>query len=115
MIKQTTFLGVIALILAIAIGCQTRNNDPTPIFITEVFIFDDGQEIILTWEATATPAVEIPTPQPTIPIPDSIVQLDLATTDRLGDLDPQIAHNEITATVIDNLYVGLTRIDAETD
>lgn len=113
--NRTITFGLIALLLAIMLGCQTNSDEPTPIFVTELFVLDDGREVVLTLEVTATPEIELPTPEPTIPIPESLVQLDVATTSGLDELDPQTAHNELTNTVIDNVYVGLTRVDAATD
>ncbi len=113
--KLTYSIALIALLLLMALGCQTPIDVPTPIYVTEVFILDDGREVVLTLEVTATPVVEEPTPEPTIAVPESVVSLDVATTSRIGEFDPQLPHNEITNTVIDNLYVGLTRIDPATN
>lgn len=110
--RRLILLMLVGLTLAALAACQTDASEPTPIYVTEVFILDDGREVVLTLEATATPEVAVPTPEPTIPIPESVVQLDMATTQGVGELDPQIAHNDLTATLIDNLYAGLTRVDA---
>ena len=96
-------------------GCQLNQEDPTPIFITEVVQFDDGREVILTIEVTPTPNILTPSPEPTIPVERSVVTLDIATNGLPGELDPQRPGTELTNLVTNNVYAGLTRIDLATD
>lgn len=111
--KHLLLIPAIALLLlAVLIGCEADPTEPTPIYVTEVFVLDDGREVVLTLEVTATPEESVPTPEPTIPVAQSIVELDVATVGAVGELDPQGDANNVTATVIDNVYVGLTRVDA---
>ena len=97
----------------VIVGCQRGDESPTPIYVTEIFRFDDGREVVLTLEVTATPDPQTPTPEPTIFIPPSPVELDVATVFGFGILDPQTVGGGLTRTLVDNLYAGLMRVNAD--
>ena len=97
--------------LFVLAGCDlSPEPTPEPIIVTEVFEFEDGAQFVVTSVVTET-ANTVPTPVPTIPIPESLVELDIGLVGGFGSIDPQFARGENTVTLIENLYVGLTRFD----
>ena len=97
---------LIGLLIVIA-GCDlAADPTPTPVIVTEVFTFDDGAEFVVTKVVTD---VGTPTPVPTIPIPETLVELDVGILGGFGSLDPQFATGDNTLDLIENLYIGLTR------
>lgn len=94
------------------IGCQQPLQpyvELPPISVPETVVFDDGTEVVITRILTPTPVP--PTPQPTIFVPPSLVQLDLGMNNGIDLLDPQQANDKNTLNFIESLYVGLTNFN----
>lgn len=98
---------ILIIVFVGVVGCDLLPEPtPTPIFVTEVLTFEDGAEFVVTSVVTN---VATPTPIPTIPIPESLVELDVGVLGGFGSLNPQFASGDNTIDLIENLYVGLTR------
>jgi oligopeptide transport system substrate-binding protein len=108
-------LTLLWLPLTLLSGCGLIGTQPaTPIVVTEIITFDDGETVLITRVFTPTPVVVLPTPQPTIPVQRVPVSLDIGITAGLGALDPQRSTGRQTLEAIDNLYAGLTRLNPQT-
>ncbi len=95
-----------------AVGCD--GAIPTPVTVTEVITFDDGETVIITRVFTPEPTRELPTPIATIFVPEPQVQLDVGVVQTIGPFDPQLRFNDTTDDLIENLYIGLTQLDPNT-
>ncbi|MDX1413085.1 MAG: peptide ABC transporter substrate-binding protein [Candidatus Promineifilaceae bacterium] len=101
---------LIAIIFLLCTGCTP--TQPQIIAVTEVVQLGEEQIVI-------TRLVELePTPTATRPPPeaeDGPVILDLAFSSDLPNLDPQQALNKNSFNLIENLFVGLTNFNHETE
>ena len=108
-------LSVAALIICGMVlfsACQNSQEVP-PIIVTEVFTVA-GEELIVTriLEPTPTPTL-VPTPAP---IENEPVVLDISfIRDTVPDIDPQITNDPDGIDLIENLFVGLTRYNHQTN
>lgn len=110
--KEAIYLRVFAVFaLMLLAGCVFQEPEPTPIIITEVITFDDGEQVVITRVLPPEVVNSEPTPEPTIPIEEKDVTLDLPVFGRFDAFDPQQFADDTTSDVIENIYVGLTRLD----
>ncbi|MGB1251440.1 MAG: ABC transporter substrate-binding protein [Candidatus Promineifilaceae bacterium] len=101
--------------LFILVGCAIPTAPtPEPITVTEVYTFEDGAEFVVTRVITDPSQSYLPTPIPTIPIPESLVELDVGILGGFRSRDPQLAAGDNTLSLMENLYVGLTRFSEAT-
>ena len=120
-LHYTLLLGF--LLLSTLFACQGPSADTPPPFLTEVITFDDGEVVVIT-RLIETPEPTT-TPEPTIPIPDQAIMLDLGylppllpdnpagfTREQLPYLDPLTSADYRSEHLIESLYVGLTDLSA---
>lgn len=99
----------VALLGVLFVGCRLWGGPaPTPIVVTEVVTFDDGETVVITRVLTPTPTRNVPTPAPTIPVRPQPVTLDIGVIQPFAPLDPQRASGRLAMDLIENVYVGLT-------
>ncbi len=94
------------------IGCRQAEVTPTPLVVTEVVIIEE-QEVVVTRlvrqvvAVTVTPAPETAQREP--------VTLDLGYVGSFPNVDPQKVTTDLGGDLLDNLFVGLTRLNYETN
>src|SRR5687768_6402389 len=89
-----------------------RQPDETPIIVTEV-VMVEGEEIVVTRLVYET--IEIPITVVPEGVARDPVVLDLAFGTPIASLDPQLSAEEDTIDVIENLFVGLTNHNHQTN
>lgn len=92
------------------LACQPPPPAVT-LVVTEVVELTAGAEVVITRVITQTVPTPAPTPAPTIPPEPVTVTLDLGLLGSLPTLDPQRATDANSQDLIQNVYVGLTRLD----
>ena len=106
-----TAVFIISLIL-LFVACQNREEVP-PIVVTEVFTVA-GEEVVVTRLLEPTPtATAVPTVAPEDAAP---VVLDISfIRNSVPNIDPQVTDDPDGIDLIENLFVGLTRYNHETN
>jgi oligopeptide transport system substrate-binding protein len=89
-----------------------RQADQTPIVVTEV-VMVEGEEVIVTRLVYET--IQIPVTVASEGVARDPVMLDLAFDTAIETIDPQLAAEEDTIDVIENLFVGLTNHNHQTN
>jgi ABC-type oligopeptide transport system substrate-binding subunit len=89
-----------------------RQADQTPIVVTEVVIVE-GEEVVVTRLVYET--IQIPVTVASEGVARDPVVLDLAFDTAIESIDPQLAAEEDTIDVIENLFVGLTNHNHQTN
>lgn len=116
-LRNVFSLAPLVCLLLIAAACgQSPDNaeSPAPIVVTQVYIVT-GEEVVVTRlvEPDITPSPP-PTPPPAGPPPP--VTLDIAfIRDTAPPVDPQQTVDQDGIDLIENIFVGLTRYDRQTD
>lgn len=114
-VKQiaTLLLACGLIVTALLLAACASGATPTPIVVTEVIVFDDGESFVITRVITTAAEVLTPTPVPTIPVAPGTTTLDIGLTGGIGALDPQLATSGPTRDVVENIYAALTRVDPQ--
>lgn len=83
--------------------------------VTEVVELEGGEEFVITRVLTQTIPTPTPTFAPTIPLKPVVVTLDIGMIGGYGPLDPQRISDRNSASLVENLYAGLTNFDFRTN
>ncbi len=98
------------ILLGVTVACQERT--PEPVIVTEVVVVE-GQEVIVTRLVRQTIAITS-TPAP-VPSSQEPIVLDLGYVGNFPSADPQKAADDLGGDLVDNIFVGLTRYNHQTN
>ncbi len=98
------------ILLGVTVACQERT--PEPVIVTEVVVVE-GQEVIVTRLVRQTIAITT-TPAP-FPSSQEPIVLDLGYVGNFPSADPQKAADDLGGDLVDNIFVGLTRYNHQTN
>ena len=101
---------VLLILLGVTVACQERT--PEPVIVTEVVVVE-GQEVIVTRLVRQTIAITS-TPAP-VPSSQEPIVLDLGYVGNFPSADPQKAADDLGGDLVDNIFVGLTRYNHQTN
>lgn len=99
----------------LALACREIPPSEVTVIVTEVVELEGGEEFVITRVMTQTIPTPTPTPAPTIPVAPLVVTLDVPLIGGYGPLDPQRVTDKNSATLIENLYAGLTNFNFRTN
>jgi len=103
--------GLVFLRIVVGAVACSEPVETTPIVVTEV-VTRQGKTIIVTRVVRQTIQVQV---TPVINQPEEPITLDISYSGDYGDLDPQVAVDEITVDIMENVFAGLTRFNLKTD
>jgi len=103
--------GLVFLLIVVGAVACSEPVETTPIVVTEV-VTRQGKTIIVTRVVRQTIQVQV---TPVINQPEEPITLDISYSGDYGDLDPQVAVDEITVDIMENVFAGLTRFNLKTD
>ncbi|MCB8966024.1 MAG: peptide ABC transporter substrate-binding protein [Ardenticatenaceae bacterium] len=99
------------LLVGLLVGCQVNNED-TPVVVTEI-VMVEGEEIVVTRLVRQTISVTV-TPDANV-VSQEPVALDVGYVGDFPNVDPQVTVSDNGIDLIENLFVGLTNYNPETN
>lgn len=89
-----------------------RKPDQTPIVVTEV-VMAEGEEVVVTRLVYQT--IQVPVTVASEAVAREPVVLDLAFDTPIESVDPQLATDDATIDIVENLFIGLTNHNHQTN
>lgn len=111
--KKLVLFGLLALVVAaFAVACAAPATAPVPEKVTvKETVIVQGTPQVVEKVITATPGPTAP-PKPTeAPKRPNVVRVNTGGSGDIPSLDPNVAEDTSSITVIENTFVGLTRLD----
>ena len=103
--------GLAMVIIMVGMAACSEPVGTTPFVVTEV-VTRQGKTIIVTRIVRQTVQVQV---TPVIQLPEEPITLDISYPGDYGNLDPQVAVDDITVDMMENVLAGLTRYNFKTD